>query len=361
MSVAKCRFMYNNLADISTIATSSVGTGFVTGSIKYGTGTATLSAYGAYSYDGDLEYTVEIDSVVGGSEIGQSTFRWKTNISVGWEAQGVLTSSLPISLNNGIILRLTSNTGVDFVISDTWYFKGINRYSTPRIHDYDRDTGYRSSSVASPVNLVFNFGSAQPFNTLIIDDHNLTASATITFQGNATDSWGAPSFSESVTYASGKITHYTSALQTYKYARAVITDTSNPDGYISIKNIFIGQYMELSRTVGMQFDRAMELAMTSETNRYMIERFRFHGKRQTIKGRFDYLTVADKVKLDAMLAHIGDTDNETLQPIYFNLDSLRPSETWMMTMTTFPFSHQFNRNADLYSFDLMLKEVAISA
>ncbi len=75
--MGKCRFLFSNfITDESMLAVSSLRTGIVTSALKEGTGSAILNTSGDYGGSTDLEYIVEIDSIAGGAEVGQATFRW---------------------------------------------------------------------------------------------------------------------------------------------------------------------------------------------------------------------------------------------------------------------------------------------
>lgn len=359
----KCRFLYSNiLADgVTTITGNSVKTGTILDALKDGSGSAVLTTAGTYTADQDLEYTVEIDSVAGGAEVGQSTFRWRTSVSVGWEASGVTTATTAIALNNGVTVQWASGTGDDFVLGDLWYFKAINRFATSNLHDTDRDTVYRSEDVTGTKTFVFDFGSDTQFNSVILLDHNFTNSATINIEANATDSWGAPTFSESITYNANKILHYTTTTPNLRYARLTIADASNPDGYIEMSEVFIGSYLELSRTFKPAHSRNIQFNITSERTRYNKVQKRLHSIQNTFNGSIEYLTASDRTNLETMISIIADTDTETLLPVYFNVDSNTPNDFYLMEMENLIDGIPLNASGNVYhSVSLNLTELAKS-
>ena len=61
-------------------------------------------------------------------------------------------------------------TGADFILADTWYFKGINRFAPKKMIDYDRDTRYRSTQVANEITFVFDMTTAKTFDSFAIMD-----------------------------------------------------------------------------------------------------------------------------------------------------------------------------------------------
>jgi len=149
--MALARWMYSNLiTDVSMITVSSLRAGVVTAALKDGTGSAVLNTSGAFSGTEDLEYILEIDSVAGGAEVGQATFKWSDGGGT-WDASGVTTSATNILLNNGVYINWTSVIGDDFVVGDKWYFKGINLFNVATLIDLDRDHRYRSTGLDSNV------------------------------------------------------------------------------------------------------------------------------------------------------------------------------------------------------------------
>jgi len=96
------------------------------------------------------------------------------------------------------------------------------------------------TSASTTATIVFDCGAAVAAETIAIANHNISSGVTtLKIQGNATDSWGAPSVDETITWASGIITHdFTQA--TYRYWRVQIIDAGNSDGYIELGRVYIG-------------------------------------------------------------------------------------------------------------------------
>lgn len=146
-----CRFIYDNLiTDEDMISVSSLRSGIATQAKKEGTGSAVIATSGNYSGSTDLEYIVECDSVAGGAEVGSATFRWSDGGGT-WDASGVTTPAVATELNNDVNIAFTSGFGDDFVVGDTWYFKGVNLFNAEKMIDRDRDTSFRSKKLDSNV------------------------------------------------------------------------------------------------------------------------------------------------------------------------------------------------------------------
>jgi len=74
-------------------------------------------------------------------------------------------------------------------------------------------------------------------------NHNISASATVTLQGNSTDTWTSPEYSQTLTYDEEVISIFsTTGLHTdaLRYWRFIIEDKTNPDLYIQFSKVYLG-------------------------------------------------------------------------------------------------------------------------
>lgn len=335
--MGKCRFLYNNLiTDESMLTVSSLRYGLVTAALKEGTGSAMLNPSGNYSGSTDKEYIIEIDSVAAGAEVGQATFKWSDG-GGSWNAVGVTTSATNITLNSGVQVNWSSGAGADFVLGDKWYLKGINLFNAGKMLDLDRDHRYRSKDLETPNTITIDLGSAQEVKALAIYDHNFTAAATLLLEADDAATFdsdgGSAQFSEAVTWADDKILHYLSAATTKRYWRLSVTDAANTDGYIEIGELFLGSYMEMSRTFSNGFSEKIEFLMQSNTTSYGIRRDRFYNTRATWTFNFNVMEATDVDLVRALLAAIADRNTGKLSPFYFNKDSAMPGDFYFVKVT----------------------------
>jgi len=293
--MGKARFLYQNLiSSESMLAVSSLKTGTVSTAQKAGIGSAILNPSGDYSGTTDLEYTVECDSIAGGAEVGQATFKWGTAEGI-WTATGVLTSATNILLSNGVYINFVTGGGADFVVGDKWYFKAINLFSAGKMIDMDRDHVYQSAALGAPNTVTVTLDAEALVDALMISDHNFTSAATIELWGDDAATFnsdgGTAQVVESITWASGKILHYlTTADRTKKYWQLRVSDAANPDGYIEIGDLFIGPYLELTRNFSEGFSNEPEFLMDTSNSPSGIERDRFHNERLTFN--YDFMVLA---------------------------------------------------------------------
>jgi hypothetical protein len=117
----------------------------------------------------------------------------------------------------------------------------LSNYPVENIQDSRLSRIFKNSSLESAI--VFDMGEDVSVDCIAILSHNFSENATITLQGNDSDSWTSPAFEQDITYSSGNITlEYTT--QTYRYFRLYINDSTNSDGYIQLSRVIIGEYYQ---------------------------------------------------------------------------------------------------------------------
>jgi hypothetical protein len=147
----------------------------------------------------------------------------------------------------------------------------------------------------------FVFASAITIDYVAILAHNLTAGATVVLQGNSSDSWTSPTFTQSLTITDSIVQHFTS--KTYRYWRITITDSSNADGYIEIGNVFL--------TTGLSWPAAnldsIRSLNTNSTASKSVSMQLYGDKKTNFSGfeiSFDSVTNAQKILLEAMFRDV---------------------------------------------------------
>lgn len=111
---------------------------------------------------------------------------------------------------------------------------------------------FRSTAAgATDITLVFDFGSAVTIDAIGLGNVNLRSSATVKIQGHTADSWGAPDVDETIDASDldGNrrcLYHDLSSSATKRYWRVVINDDGNPDGFVEVGEIFLGESVELN-------------------------------------------------------------------------------------------------------------------
>jgi hypothetical protein len=126
------------------------------------------------------------------------------------------------------------------------------QYPVSNIDSPFRTKVWRSTSNSD--NIVFDLGSIEAIDSIAIVDNwqnGFGFSGSITIEANATDSWGAPAFSTTltpdVTFGVG-VKEFTA--ESYRFWRLVFTSTL---GYVEVSNVFIGSKTEIS-TNGIDYN-----------------------------------------------------------------------------------------------------------
>ena len=359
--MGKARFLSQNLiTDATMLSVLSLRPGIVTAALKEGVGAAGMTPSGNYTGMADKEYIVEIDSIAGGVEVGQATFRWSDGGGA-WNATGVATSAAAISLNESVSIKFTAGSGDDFALADRWYFKGINLFSPSAMLDLDRDHRYRSAALHAPNTITVDFGAAREITALILGDHNFTAGATILLEGDDADTFdsdgGAAQISEAIAWSEEIILHYLAVASTKRYWRISVTDGDNPAGYIEIGELFLGSYLELSKNFQNGYSEEMTDLLEANATPYGVERERFFNSRMQFEFSFDRMPAADVASIRGMLAALRSRSAGTRKPFWFNKDSAAPGDTWLVKTSGLPVRH---RTLTHYDTTLILTEVLAS-
>lgn len=232
-------FLIENRLAGATLALSSgaLAPGVVSGARKEGVGAATLAAEGPFTGEAERTFLVEIDSVSGGAEVGEATFRWSRDGGASFEATGVPTSAAPIALADGVRVRFIGGAGDDFALLDRWTFKALLPGGFASATDGDPATAMRLASLEDAA-LVFDLGEAAPADRLVLHGHNLAA-ATITLEGNDADLWTSPALSVSVPFAAGTI-HAPFASASHRWWRLRLEDMASADDRAAFAELFLG-------------------------------------------------------------------------------------------------------------------------
>ena len=80
--------------------------------------------------------------------------------------------------------------------------------------------------------------------------HNLQTDATVAIQGNDADDWGDPAVNEAITCTAGKALCKTFTGGSYQWWRHYIDDDTNPDGYLELANLWLGEWRDLEMAFG---------------------------------------------------------------------------------------------------------------
>lgn len=118
--------------------------------------------------------------------------------------------------------------------------------------------------------LVFFLTGASLVDYCIISGHNLTASAQVYLQGNSSNSWASPAYSQQLTISD---TIIQAVGETYQYWRLTFTDVTD---YIEIANVFLGAGL-----AGPGMDQSQILNVKTSSNFSKSDSFQLYGNKKS--------------------------------------------------------------------------------
>lgn len=149
---------------------------------------------------------------------------------------------------------------------------------------------------------------------------NLTSSAVVKLQANATDAWSSPSWEQTITANNDVYSLFDSTGlgdTSYRYWRVLITDNANPDTYIEVSKFFLGEYYApTSGSVQFPFEDAY--TDYSDTQ-YSVAGQSFSESRsvlETFTLKWDFLTDTEKEQFDTIFK-----EYKTAYPLFIAIDS----------------------------------------
>ena len=169
-----------------------------------------------------------------------------------------------------------------------------------------------AGGTAGTAQLVINHGAAKAVDAIALTGYPdwLAAPGTLQVEFNATDAWGAPSATETLTWVApttpggnkGTIIKKLAATRTYQYNRLSVV---NAPGDWNLGRLFVGPYFEPDRTYGWGYgEQVVDPSMISQATGGQafadeIERYRII----TVNGLI--ITQAQWVLYQAMLNAVG--------------------------------------------------------
>ena len=238
--------------------------------------------------------------------------------------------------------------------ADTWDAATIT--SSSQATDFDDDNAvhdfvsqpWRTTGKASEW-IKFDLGTATALTCVGIFAHTLTASATVTLQANATDSWGSPTYSQALTMASDSDSVVLEQIvfclsQEFRWWRITFADAGNANAYIQVGRIIAGAYYEFDRNYNSNINRVlMDPSEGDQTPGRQDHRRSRKRYRQFVLG-VQLQNETQSEKLEAIYRKIGNEKPCVLMADYTN----KPT-AWSMygyLKTPLSLAHRFNRYFD---------------
>lgn len=144
-------------------------------------------------------------------------------------------------------------------------FSYINLTDSADLNPSSQTTELPASNIQDPIptkvwrttgtsseNLVLDLGAPKQATVVVLLEHNLTASATITLQANSSDSWSTPPFSANLDHHEKNIIKFFNQAQ-YRFWRLLLSDSGNPDNYLQLGRLWIGGHFQPDRDFHKNF------------------------------------------------------------------------------------------------------------
>jgi hypothetical protein len=221
---------------------------------------------------------------------------------------------------------------------------------------------HRFAFVGAAGNIVIDLLSALAVKAIVIGGYNGTAA--ITIQGNATDSWGSPSYTTTVTPVVG--TYYNTAVlfltQTYRYWRIVVSDGSSGDiriGKIIVSGTWI-QLPEMDPELQHEFNTLSQAQISQGRQVYGVKGLQYFSQKirfprittsaRTLNGK----TIVTRAQLKTFWEAV-----ENVIPFYvlFWEDQLTELPPMYMVLQDPAFKPKWNKDHSAMSVEIGLSEV----
>lgn len=158
----------------------------------------------------------------------------------------------------------------------------------------DRRTKVVRSTTNSD-NIVFDFNETSLIDSFVIVDNprDSFGVSTLSLQLNGSDSWGSPSFTQSIQFSTEHGVGYAEFTeQSYRYARLVMTSTL---GYCELSKLFIGKAVDLGRCQNIGWNYKLDSISKITKNRYEQKFIDIIGTQKEVNLS---LSLLDKDQLD---------------------------------------------------------------
>lgn len=182
------------------------------------------------------------------------------------------------------------------------------RLPVENIADALRGRPWRTGTASAGENVVIDLGSAQAVTAIILLAHTLTAGDTlIKIEGNAADSWGAPSFTQALTWSAGPIAAVF-ASQSFRYWRLSFTKSAAGETR-DIGRVFLGTYYQTTDQPswnGYAIDYS-DLSRKLRTPSGQIYVARIATQQRLFKADFDQIPNSQADALRTLIAYVGES------------------------------------------------------
>lgn len=177
--------------------------------------------------------------------------------------------------------------------------------SVPAINlkDQQKSKVWRTTSVADQ-NVTFDFGAPVSISEFLMTSHNLTSGAVITILGNTSNSWGSPTFSQTVTWHRLMMIKRF-AVQNLQWWRIRIQDAGNTAGFLEVGRMFLGSYYSPALNYSWDWQRILNDPSTKTRSLGGQESVNLKQHFRTYSINLSHENLTDMDAIESMFDEIG--------------------------------------------------------
>jgi len=340
-------FLFSNLWDQGTLTYSSQASNFPAINTRKRWATeAWRSRYGSGSGWGNFVVTAGVNDDIDFEEavatpllatLDPGTYTadtLATEIKTQLEITGAETYTVTYDANDLKFTITSAGVGGGTILNLNW-LSGPNTATSAKglLGFTANDTGtdeYTSDVVVihSEEWLKNDFGVAKDIQAFAVKNHNLQSGAIAKIQGTTSDTWGSPTVDVTLAITADIVIYHWSAVQSYRWWRYKVNDTSNPDGYTEAGRIFLGDRFSpegnFKRDYSMSLSDPSQIMLSDGGQITSNQKTKF----KTLKYVFEYTSASDRATFEEMFDSRGyakdmfftqDRDNQGTTSYYIRL------------------------------------------
>ena len=309
-----CAFLYENFVEAAAVEVSSFRPGVVGRAAAEAVGSAVCYGSGEHLGPKDQLFTIEIDSVAAGTQVGEATFRWRRDSDSSWQASGIPTVSQPVELADGVKVHWLPGPGQHFALGDRWSLLAVTPHGPGALVDWDRDSYWEATGCTSEY-VEVDLGEAKVVEAAVVSDHNLSPAASVVLKASDTRDWQSPEWSLELDPTREQMLALPGVGR--RYWRVEIADPDNPQGVVRLGGMYLGRAFRPSRGFSAGYTCATVAArgMVSTDAGKMSGWTR--GLGQVVELVFPRLEEADVQGFEEMFRSVHQPATGRLKPVWF--------------------------------------------
>jgi hypothetical protein len=177
-----------------------------------------------------------------------------------------------------------------------------------------RSKRVRTADGTTTLAIVFDLQTAEAIDSVVFlwpkeDGIQLSGSAVIKIQANATNTWTSPSVDQTLTISDDYVmaSHYFTSDQSYRYWRAYISDPGNGNDYVELGIVWLGKSMSLPNAQnGFSYDlQDRSKVTTNDFGHSYVDEFPLQA---SLEFTYQFLDYADVQTLENAFRQNGTKD-----------------------------------------------------